>query len=153
MSEQSLSKRYLVINYLPEVLGQVVSRIVGETYVTESKPHRTVLLDRGLNTMQRDDEKARDFLATFNASQENGNAILTAPESVLADFDLIAVPYSVGIQAAREAAQEYKPLLQGTAYPLLTFVAIRRKLTGDSTYRIHYVRLLRELKIDTLGVE
>jgi hypothetical protein len=77
---------------------------------------------------------------------------LTALESVLADFDLIAVPHSMAIEAAKEVAVQYQPIFQSTAASLLTFVAIRRRLKGDSTYRNHYVRLLAELKIDTLGV-
>ena len=71
MGDRSRSNRYFVINYLPFQLADVVSNVIGSTYVTGSAPNRTVLLDRVLDTMQRNDEMARAFLAVFDVSQVN----------------------------------------------------------------------------------
>jgi len=149
-NHDSRTLRRFVIEEARTRLGEALANNVGETYVTGASPNRTVLLERVLNTLQSNDEMATAFLAALNRSA--GQSALVAIESVLADFDLIAVPHSLGIDAAQVAAETYKPIFEHTRRPLLEFVAIRRKLTGDSTYRLHYVRLLRELKIDTLGV-
>jgi len=77
---------------------------------------------------------------------------LEAIEQTLADFDMIALPLSLGIEAAKKLAEAYKPMLERTAEPLLAFIAVHRQLRGEPKYREPYIQLLKFNRINTFGL-
>jgi len=153
MKDNSRMLRRVLMEKGENELAEALAKTVGSTFVGGAAPRRTVLLDRILDTLQKNDQMAGEFFSDLQEREAFFRiTFLAVFESVLADFDLIAVPHNLGIQAAGVAAEAYRPILEHTSRPLLIFIAIRRRLAGESNYRKHYVRLLRELGIPTLAV-
>ena len=96
-----------------------------------------------LNKIELDRQKLHDLVQTLQHHDE----ALDIAENTLADFDLLAIPFSLDIEAAKEAAKVWEPILRDTAPALLPFVAIQRKLRGEAgqDYKKHYLHMLNEL--------
>ena len=75
-------------------------------------------------------------------------------ERVLQDFVGIALPYYLGIPAAKEAAKAWRSVLEDTAPIILPFVAVQTCLRAQKArgYQKHYLFMLSDLGIDLQGV-
>ena len=102
-------------------------------------------LPENLNELGRFNEELGREMATGVHSASAKDVV----EGVLMDFDSLAIPVSLGIEAAMKAAKAYRQILEATAPMVLPFVAIHWRLRGsrDPHYKAHYIGLLRRLDI------
>ena len=97
-----------------------------------------------VSEMTEDEEKSNSFIQMLNSRVTfREHTSLTVIELALADFDLLAIPYSLNIKAAKVVAIQYKPVLEKSSGPLLAFIEIRRRLANEPGYRRHYVEMLK----------
>ena len=81
------------------------------------------------------------------------NALETV-ESVLTDFDIIALPFWEGIPAATTTLKAYGNVIENTAPLVLPFVLIQMRLRDDPEYKKHYVFMLKRLGVlEKMGVD
>ena len=77
---------------------------------------------------------------------------MDAVDRALNDFDLLAIPVSLAVEHAKALAVAYRDPIESTAIEILPYVAIQRQLRGTPSYRAHYISLLQEPNIPTMGL-
>ena len=73
-------------------------------------------------------------------------------DGLLMDLDVIAGPLSRGNRLAKLAARIFSPVIEETSRFVLPYIAVRVKLRGEGGYQENYLKLLKYLEIDTMGV-
>ncbi len=146
-------RRYLLTNFAND-LAKVTINVLGAKYVTNKAGKYRVDVEK-VKSLQKDNSMLHKFNEELGACQTpNPNVTaLDAVEWTLLDFDVIALPFWMGIEPAKEVAGAYKPILERTGEEIIPFVAIHQQLRGDPKYKMHYLYLLRELNISLQGLE
>jgi hypothetical protein len=150
----SSDKSYRIRGYLhsdfSSHLARAVTNILGKQYVIGGR----VDVTRVLSSLKEDLDKQAEFNRKLKKQKTSVDRVsaLEAVELTLLDFDLLAVPFYLGIEPAQVPAEVWKNVLEATAKEILPFVAIQRQLRGDPEYKKHYLYLLNELKIDLQGL-
>lgn len=105
-----------------------------------------------IQTMTENKKGFNEFIRKLNApivehDFPKGPSVLEIFESVLADYDLVAIPYALDVKAVKEIATQYAPVFERTSSHLQCFIEIRRRLMNDPDYKHHYVSLLEKLNV------
>lgn len=137
------------------------SKLLENKYVSGIGKQAKVDVSKVLDELREDNDQLLKFNAeldshpaSFRGYRSIDVSALDAVEQTLVDFDLIAIPYSLGINSAKKLAEAYEPVLRRTSTAILPFVAIQLMLRGsnDPGYKRYYLYLLKELKIPLQGI-
>ena len=106
-------------------------------------------IDKILGELSENHEQLNEFTQFLRTTDNTLDQI----ELVLADFDLLAIPYVLGNKSVDILAEQYRSILTSTAPVLLQFIVVQKKLKGtsDPHYREPYLELLTGLGIDPNG--
>ena len=157
-NEKSYNIRYYLNTEFQRHLARRTKEILGENFVKNHDNDSTMCVDTGkvIKELKEDNDKLNKFnRALRNHINVVGNYnLLDAIEYTLLDFDVIALPFYLGIEPAKEVAIEYEPIIKRTAEVILPFIAIQRQLRGsqDPKYKKPYLYLLQGLKIPLQGL-
>ena len=151
--EQRSLRRYIYKTF-PKDLATAVEKVLGNTYVSEDSEGNKCINIKNLLDVRADSTKLEALnqnLEEKRISTYENYSSLSAVESVLTEFDIIALPFDNKIESAIGAAKVWKGVLSKTAKSILPFVILQKKLRGDD-YKSHYIDMLRSLKIDLMGI-
>ena len=134
-------------------LNSAVRDVLGDQYMVDQGEER-VDVSKVLAGLTCDHAKHHQITRSLSA-QTTGLLMLGAMDAVdraLNDFDLLAIPVSLAVEHAKALAVAYRDPIESTAIEILPYVAIQRQLRGTPSYRAHYISLLQELNIPTMGL-
>lgn len=154
-------RTYLHTEFMNDLVS-ATEKTLDRKYIASEANNETIDVAKVIAELEEDQDKLHDFNKTLRDKPAGfpgytgilDASTLDAVEVVLMDFDLIALPFSLGYEAGKILAEAYKPVLSAIAPKILPFVAIQRKLRGskDPTYKGFYLYLLSELHIPLMGI-
>lgn len=154
-NETSYKIRGFIYKTFPECLAETVKTIFGEQFCMSANGKKHIDIRRILEGLHGDAVQRENFHERLNSyfTPVEGIRALEAVERILLDFDIIAIPFSMKIEAAKTLAEAYRPVIEAIAKEVIPFIAIQKKLRNDPNYKKHFLILLQGLKIDLQGLE
>lgn len=146
--------RHYIYNTFPKDLATAVEIVFDNTYVSEDSEGNKCINVKKLLGVRADSTKLKALnqnLEEKRISTCENYSSLRAVESVLTEFDIIALPIDNNVKSAIGAAKAWKRVLSETAKSILPFVILQKRLRGDD-YKSHYLNMLRSLDIDLMGI-
>jgi len=154
-NETSYRIRGFIYKEFPEYLRETVKNVFGEQFCTSVSEEKRVNVSKVLKELRRDTVQRENFHERLNSyfTPVKGIRALEAVERILLDFDIIAIPFYMKIEAAKTVAEAYRPVIEAIAKEVLPFIAIQEILRDDPKYKRYFLILLQGLGIDLQGLK